>query len=148
MTKETIVILLSVLSAPFLGALISSYFGRRKTSAETHNLNVTGEISLGDSWQKYAIQQQKDKEELRKEFTDRINELKQDHNDEIAKLKAEFTKITDAKDAKIQILEDRIQELEDEVSRTKSFKETIIVAKDTIHTAVDVAADQIINDSK
>lgn len=140
MTKETILLLISILSTPFLGALVSNYFSRKKTSAEAHNLNITGEINIGDSWQKYAMQQQRDKEELRKEFADRINALKEDHKMEIDLIKMEFSRITLAKDDRINILEGKVKELENEVGKYKGISEHAV---DIIHTKIDEAKNEI-----
>lgn len=146
MNKDTIVILISVLSTPVLGALVAQYFGRKKTKEEVKNLNITGEINLGDSWQKYALQQQKDKEELRKEFTEKIESLRNDHNKEIEIMRAEFNEITDAKNIRIKILEDRVQELETEVNKYKNINNTIDLVTETIHNSVSSASEQIKHD--
>ena len=140
MSKETILILISILSTPLLGALVSNYFARRKTSAETQNLNITGEINIGESWQKYAFQQQKDKEELRKEFTDKINELKADHKTEIELMRVEFSKITLAKDQRIEILEEKVKNLQTEVAKYKGMGEH---AAEILHQKVDEAKEEI-----
>lgn len=140
MNQDTAILLVSILSTPLLGAMVSNYFARKKTLAETRNLNVTGEITIGESWQKYALQQQQDKAELRKEFTDKINELKQDHLDEMALLKLEFSRITKAKDERIKILEDKVDELQLEVSKYKGISADAV---DIIHQKVDEARDEI-----
>ena len=142
MSNETMIILISILSTPLLGALVSNYFARRKTSAETQNLNITGEINIGESWQKYAFQQQKDKEELRKEFTDKINELKADHKIEIELMRVEFSKITLAKDERIQILEDKVKNLQTEVAKYKGMGDKIT---DMVHTKVDEIKNEVSN---
>jgi len=66
-----------------------------------------------------------------------LDKQKKSHTEELAK-----------KDMKISELEHRIQELEYEVVKGKTMKETIVVAKEAIHDAVDVVADQIINNNK
>lgn len=136
MNKDTILILVSVLSTPLLGAVVSNYFARRKTSAETKNLNITGEIQVAQIYKDYALQQQRDKEELRKEFTDKIESMK-----------VEFSNITAIKDNRIKILEDKVDELQKEVEKYRQLSiSTIDTAKNSIHESVDIAAEQIKKD--
>lgn len=142
MSTETLVILMSVLSTPFLGILVAKFFERNKTDAETHNINIGGEISLSDGWQKYAVQQKEDKEELRKEFNLRIDDLQKQHSSEIVKLKDEFTKVTNAKDERIKVLENKVSELEKEVSKYKGVGTHIV---DMVHTKVEEIKNEIIN---
>jgi len=121
MSKEALIILMSILSTPFLGALVSKYFERNKTKAETHNINIGGEISLGEGWQKYAIQQRQDKEELRKEFNVRMDEMRKEHADQVTLLKSELARVIEAKDERIRTLEGKVHELEKEVAKYKGI---------------------------
>lgn len=116
MSKDNLIFIASVLTAPILSVIVTGLLNRKKTGAETHNINIGGEISISESWQKYALQQQKDKDELRKEFKAQIDELKADHAKEIELLKA----IANEKDNRIKMLEGRVQELEIEAAKHKT----------------------------
>ena len=120
MSTETLVILMSVLSTPFLGILVAKFFERNKTDAETNSINIGGEMSLGEGWQKYAVQQKEDKEELRREFNLRIDDLQKQHAEEVEYLKNELQKITKQKDDRIKVLENKVNELEKEVAKYKN----------------------------
>ena len=115
MDKNNLIIIASVASAPFLGNLVIKLFDRKKQGAEVHSINITGEISIGEQWQKYALQQQKDKEELQREFTRQIDAIKEQHTKEINILQQKFTlKIVD-KDEEISNLNKRIDDLQEEL---------------------------------
>lgn len=60
MNKENLILIGAVLASPFLGILVTSFFNKRKNGAETHNLNISGEISIGDAWRKYGEKQEED----------------------------------------------------------------------------------------
>lgn len=47
--NNNLVIIGAIVASPFLGALVNNYFSKRKTGAETHNLNITGEISVNEA---------------------------------------------------------------------------------------------------
>lgn len=68
MTKETILLLSAILSSPLIGMWIKSMFERTKIGAETHNLNISGEISIGDAWKKYAEKMEERLNELNVRF--------------------------------------------------------------------------------
>ena len=108
-TQTLLIIIGAVLASPFLGILATNVFSKRKIGAETHNLNITGELSLSEGWQKYASQQQKDKEELRTEFSKKIEDLKYEHKKEISEMKEEFALITSAKNERISTLETKVE---------------------------------------
>lgn len=116
MDKNTILILVSVLSAPFLGQLIVKMFDRKKSGAETHNINITGEISISEQWQKYALQQQKDKEELRTEFADKLKRLES----LIEEKEMQHASVIAIKDRQILSLQERVGVLEKELSEYRN----------------------------
>lgn len=120
MNKETLLIVSSIVASPFIGVFITSIFNRYKTGAEVKVLNVTGEIGIVGLYEKYALQMQKDKEELRKEFSMKIEELKEDHKTEIMALKQEFSRITTEKDERITTLESQVAALQLEVAKYKN----------------------------
>lgn len=114
MKNETILIISAVLGAPFLGILVTSIFNKKRLGAETHNINIGGEISLSDGWHKYAMQQQKDKEFIENRlasFEAKITEL-QNKYDAIKIEKDTIAEASLRKDEKIKELELRVEELE------------------------------------
>lgn len=121
MTKDNIIIVTSFLASPFVAIWVKSYFDKGRTASETHNLNISGEISIGESWQKYALQQQRDKEELRKEFTERMNIQDASHLEQMKKLEEKFNVIIKSKDDRIYELEKRVEELQLEINKYKNL---------------------------
>lgn len=124
MNKETILIItsatVSVLASPFVVTWIQGMMDKNKKTAEVHNLNISGEISIGESWQKYAMQQQRDKEELRKEFIERITRQDIVHTSQIKDLEEKFNLIIKSKDSRIFELEKRVEELQLEINKYKN----------------------------
>ena len=140
----------AILSSSAITALLTQLFNRKKTKAEGDNIIADGGMKLGAGWQSYALQQKKDKEELRKEFKEQIEAMQVQHVKEIENLKKEFALTTQAKDDRIVILEGKVRELEIEVARYKSMDHVmdhvIDTAKDVIHASVETVAEQIKKD--
>lgn len=112
MSKETILLLTAVISTPFMGVLIASWFNKNKTSAETHNLNISGEINIGKAWQGYAAKMEGDFKELSLKFDELSRKF------DVIKLEKDVLAIeTKEKDARIKHLEERIVILEAEVRK-------------------------------
>jgi len=133
MDNTWILLLMGVINAPAFILLFNKLFPSKKDIAEVKNLSIIGENTTSTEWYKLYVEMKGEIALMRIE----LDKQKKSHTEEIAK-----------KDMKISELEKRIQELEYEVVRTKSIKETIVVAKEAIHEAVDVVADQIINNNK
>lgn len=104
MDKNTLLIISAVMASPFIGVWIKSMFDKKKMGAETHNLNISGEISIGDAWQKYAKKQEDDATSLRKEVAD----LKQ----MFTVLTQKFDTMQMEKNKEIEGLQDRVKKLE------------------------------------
>lgn len=114
MSKETLLLLGAIISSPFIGILIKSFFEKGKTGAETHNLNISGEISIGDAWAKYAEKIGEDFKNLNARF-DALNA-----KFEVLKKEKELLAVeTELKDKKIKQLEARILVLEQEIETYK-----------------------------
>ena len=58
MDKTTLLIMSAMLTSPLIAVLIQSFFNKKRTGAEVQNLNVSGEISIGDAWKIYAEKQE------------------------------------------------------------------------------------------
>ncbi len=148
MNIDSNIIIGAIFASPLLSAVVTYFMTRKKTEVEARNLSITGETNIVGLYEKYALEQKKDREELRKELTDKIEELKKDHTAEIIKLQEEFARITNAKDGRIKQLENRVMELEKEVAKYKNIDHTIDTVADSIHESVDVASAQIKSDIK
>lgn len=108
MSKEEIItILATTLGSGTMVAVISYFQNRRKTGAETHNLNISGEINIGEAWQKYAMQMAEDMRKMQTEMA----QLRVDFE----KIKSEKEDLADAtvkKDKIIKDLQERVAVLE------------------------------------
>lgn len=114
MTKEIIIIIGAMFASPFIGIWIKGLFDKNKTSAETNNIQITGEVSIADAWQKYAHNIQSDFEKLRHEFAQLSAKF-----EEIRYEKEALATLTKQKDTKIKELEERIVLLEAEIEKYK-----------------------------
>lgn len=127
-TNTLTVIIVAALSSPSIVLLFNKLVSSRKDSSDIQFVNVQGEEKAVGIWKQLFDQAKLDKEELRAEFTNKINELKQDHLSEITQLKEEFHRITFAKDNRIRELEQRVDaqdtligELQIELSKYQSM---------------------------
>lgn len=69
MNKETAVTIVSLfIGSTALTKGIEWFWNRKKTGAETHNLNITGDISIGTAWQEYARQMETNFKTLETKF--------------------------------------------------------------------------------
>lgn len=97
MNNQTLILIGTIIASPFLGAFINNLFSKSKVQAETHKINITGEISIGEAWEKYAVRMRVDMEELQVK---------------IAKLSKEFDIMRIEKDKEIELLQGRVKKLE------------------------------------
>lgn len=112
MNKDNWITILSLtLGSGVVTALIQWFQNRRKSGVETHNLSISGEISIGDAWRKYAEQAQKDMNLLRADF----EQLQRNFN-ALKSEKEELATATAKKDRIIIDLQNRVVALEKELS--------------------------------
>jgi DNA repair exonuclease SbcCD ATPase subunit len=142
-TTSILILITTLINAPALVELIKRYTSRNRSTAETKKDNASTEIMLSDGWKKYAEQQKKDKEDLRKEFTAQINSLKQLHQQEIQDLREHFNDIIKVKNREIMRLQEDMRELEKELEQYKNINDKIDTVKENMHTAIDIGAEQI-----
>lgn len=123
---------------------------KRKTNAETENLEIEGETNIGEAWAKYAAQMKKDKDEIRNEFSGQMQKMQELHTKEIDAIKKEFElrlKEKDVeskkKDERITVLEKQVGDLQMEVAKYKNLDSTLDNAKIDMHLKVDEAAHQL-----
>ena len=114
MDKHTLLILTGMLTSPFIAVWVQGFFNKKKTGAEVQNLNISGEISIGDAWKRYAEKQEENTKNLRDDFKELRNEFE--------KMKREKDAEIHAKDKKIQELEHRIETLEAEIEMHRNVK--------------------------
>lgn len=136
MNKESLMLIItSIIASPFVAALIKSFVDKNKTSAEAQNIQITGEINIGDAWKKYAKKIEDDYKDLCLKFgeLDRKFDLLKEEKEELAEATRE-------KDRKIVELTERVGALELEVHKYKTIADTIQTAA---HEAVDEIADKI-----
>lgn len=153
MSESLVTIFGFILASSGLTAAVVGYFNRRKTNGEALIANNTGEKMASDDWREFGLEQKKLKEELRKEFNDRINELQVQHAketaylnkriDELGEEKALLARQTEEKNGRIIVLEGQVLELQKQVKKYEEQKLNVEQAKEIIHTAVDQAAAQI-----
>lgn len=121
MDKHTLLIVIGMLGSSVIGIFIQAFFNLKKNGAETQNLTITGEISIGTAWQQYAKQQEEDTKKLRADFKElQANFLKLGSDFET--MKKEKDAEIHAKDKKIKELSDRIDILESEVEMHRNIK--------------------------
>jgi hypothetical protein len=94
-----------------LGILIKSWFARPKASAQTKSINAEVNISVGEAWEKYALQMKDDLNEFKRaaksetlKVYNKYKIIQADYNDliarhestldEVEKLKAERDQCT------------------------------------------------------
>ena len=145
MSNSTLLIVMGLLSSPGFVWAYGRLFPSKKDRADAGFVNVQGEEKASGIWKQLFDQTKADKEELRAEFTKQIQVMKDDHIQEIQELKQEFARITSVKDEEIVNLKARVLSLESEVAKYKKITSNINTATETIHTAVDVVAEQIKN---
>lgn len=150
-----IIIITAILSGIGGTALVKGWLDRKKTAAEARNLTITGDTLASAEWQKLYELQKKDKEELRDEFKKQMNEMRIAHDQQIADIKRDFGKIIEGKDKEIldlntknDELEKRVGDLEKELDRYRNMEQKVDHAKEDLHTAVDLAAEQIKHPTK
>jgi len=122
--------ILGIIGGTIVGPFIQNFINRKKSYQETRSIAIGGEISIGKEWENFGLQQKKDKEDLRKEFSEQIESLKLVHATEIKNLKESFegrlTSITDEKNKRITVLEGQVVELQAEVSNYKGKGNQIV----------------------
>lgn len=146
MNKDTITIIIAVISTPFLGVLISSLFGRKKTDAETHNINIGGEISIGKEWENYGLQQKQDRKELREEFIASINSLKAEHELRFNALQTSYNKIaTDylTLQSDFDALKREFEQVKTEKERLALENKTLVERVKSLETQVSLLQDEV-----
>ncbi len=160
MSNQTIILITAIFASPFIGVLISSFFTRRKTGAEANNLHISGEINIGEAWQKYGLQMQNDLkalserfETLSKEFEkikvekeriaeenfekDIINKKIYAQNQELVQQGKQYLD-------RIGILESKVVDLEREVEKYKGQSSPEHLAQ-VAHQAIDMIKDKTVN---
>lgn len=146
------------------GTGLTLWFGRRKTGAETQNLVVSGELMIGDAWAKYAKQQKEDKDELRKEFQEKIGNLQASFNDlgikflelqrEHNELSVKYQSLTEennilkkereSREKRITDLEYEVSKLRDQLTKYQTLKvEQIEEAKVEIKNKVEETLEEV-----
>ncbi len=76
MNKETWIAIISLtLGSTVITKGVELFLNRNKTRAETHTINIGGEISIGTAWKEYADQAKKDLESLRVDFQKKFDDL-------------------------------------------------------------------------
>lgn len=164
MNKETFVIIGAVLASPFLGILATSFFNKRKTGAETHNLNISGEISIGDAWRKYgekqeadALAQKLENTEIRKQMselhaeflvvTEELKELRKHREAMYAQAKVLADENKSYKE-RVETLEEEVKLLRAEVEKYRSQASPEHLAE-VAHGIIETVKDQtIINNAQ
>lgn len=107
MDKNTILLIGALFASPFIGDFVKGFFNKRKNGAEIQNLNISGEISIGDAWKDYA----KNQEQINKSLIEEIKDLRAN----IFSLNKEFIVMNQQKDAEIVIKDKKIQDLENRI---------------------------------
>ena len=120
MDKNTLLIMSAMLTSPFIAVWVQGIFNKRRTGAEIQNLNISGEISIGDAWKVYAQKQEDNTKDLRADFKElQIKFLTL--SKEFETMKREKDAKIYAKDKKIEQLEHRIEILEEEIALHKKL---------------------------
>lgn len=128
--------------APVLGGFlavggIGSYYGykslKAKRSAEAQKINAEVVVTFADGWQKYAEKLEKRMEEMEGRYEKRIVDLERLIED---KDKAHAKVVID-KDKRIDELEARVNELENQLAHYQGKDAQIDTVRDTLHHSVD-----------
>lgn len=135
MNSQTLTIVIALLTSQVMVVIAQSILSKSKNGAEVANIKITGEVSVGEAWKKYANQIQGDFNTLRLEFEELSKQFKS-----LRQEKEELAIQTLDKDKKIIALEERIVVLEKEVEKYKGMADTI---KDAAHTAIEDVASKV-----
>ena len=81
----------ALLGGGTVAAVYKAYVDRKKTDAEAQNIHITGELSISESWMKYATELKGDMEKLKDEISTLTKEVKRltEENIELKRLHAE-----------------------------------------------------------
>ena len=150
--QNAAILITAVLTGVGGTAFVQAYFNKNKTASEARNLDITGDMQIGKSWQEYADQQKRDKEELRKELLSRLDDQRKYYDKEIKELKDKFNEVLLGKDVTIAALtasnyeyKTRTNELLKELERYRNMEKNVCIAQEKLHHDVDTAAENIIN---
>lgn len=157
MDKQTILFLLGGgIVTPLITLLITWLVNKNKTKAETQNINITGEVGVGDFGLRYATKIEADNDKLRvhldkviEEFESRLKRMEialEEEKEENAKLKEEkIILIQEKKDLNIKIdnLEARIDILEKELKKYQVVEAKVETTRDDLHASVDSSIDNL-----
>lgn len=174
--QVVIALLAAVLSGIGGTAAVKGYLDRKKTAAEAKNLEITGDMTLGKGWQEYAEQQRNDKEALKKELLDQMKAQKEEHDRKIEELNKKFDQVITSKEEIISTLSaqnvelhtqnitlktqnetlttanatltTQVESLLKELGRYQGMEGKVDAAKENLHTAVEAAAEDIMNPEK
>lgn len=161
MTSENIILISAIFASPFIGILITSFFNKNKTGAETHQINLSGEISIGDAWMKYAKQQEEnaktqkqENKDIRTEMADLKTKLlevteslrvMQIHKEEMYKQNVVLAQENKTYQHRVETLEGQVLELQKEVEKYKGIDTSIQHAADLIHAKVEEVKTELTN---
>lgn len=120
-----ITLIIGFIGSSALAVFVTKYFEKGKTKAETQTINISGELKIGEAWEKYALQQQKDVSDLRK----RIEVLED---------------IVIKSNDKINLLEEENRTLRYQLKKYQVENDIKVeTAKEEIKTAVDIKLEEI-----
>lgn len=113
--QNNILLITAILASPLLAAVVSNFFAKKKTNAESHLLNITGEVSLSDGWQKYAKKLEEIIEAQDKKITSMDVRIKSIEDSAIERQETHRKEIAE-KNKRIATLESRVDDLEKELA--------------------------------
>lgn len=118
MSKETLLLLSAITASPFIGVWIKGIFDKKKTDAETHNVNVSGELNIGKYGMDMANQWRSDFDKLSLRFENLERKF-----DSLKKDKEKLEEENIEKDIQNRAYKKRIGELEVRVSDLEKLVE-------------------------
>lgn len=156
-------ILISLVTGGLGVAIANGYFNRKKSSAETHNLNITGGIDVGDFGMKAAAQMEARLNKVESDkaiLDDKFDRLRESFNKvgsdymslqrEFTVMKEEFEKVKIEKQTlaeKNVILLDRVGVLENQVvkltAQVESYKSNGEHLVDLAHEKLNELSEEI-----
>lgn len=137
-------IIVAVLGAGGLGAYFVYKGNQPKTIAEAEKIHADTVTSFAEGWEKYAINLEKRMLLMEEKYEKKIRELDEKSTKRIkdledlieAKDEANALIVLD-KDSRINTLEKRIDDLEDELLKYQTADRNVEVAKEILHESVE-----------